>query len=215
MTSKEEVNFDSVFNALGWNGRYQIVQVGLVLLSSLPFAFHIMSIIFIGSHVPSQCKELNDTSVVKDLVCHADLSDFNITYHECGISITSNKADSGDRIELSCIEGYRYEKPRELSLVSEWDVVCEKEGLSDLLQTLYMFGTGIGAILFTVVADRFGRKFSNVVAGVSFLVVGTGMAFIPTFVPFAVLRVLQGATQMVGYIVCAATQIGREGDPQG
>ncbi|XP_067665039.1 solute carrier family 22 member 6-A-like [Haliotis asinina] len=122
----------------------------------------------------------------------ANISDLNITYHECGISITS----FGHSEELPCVEGRKYEQPWELSLVSEWDIVCEKESLADLLTTLYMFGMGIGSVLFTALSDTYGRKFSNILAGVIFLATSCGMSFVPTYAAFAVLKVIQGATQL-------------------
>ncbi|XP_071095552.1 solute carrier family 22 member 6-A-like [Haliotis cracherodii] len=146
-------------------------------------------------YVPSHCEVLKNESTAIDILgFRENISDLNITYHECKISITSTL--SGHSEDLACIEGHHYEQPPELSLVSEWDIVCEKESLGDLLQTLYMFGMGIGSVLFTFLSDKYGRKFSNILAGLCFLAAGTAMSFVPTYAAFAVMKVIQGATQM-------------------
>ncbi|XP_046556423.1 solute carrier family 22 member 8-like [Haliotis rubra] len=166
-----------------------------------------MSIIFIGIHVPSHCNVLkNETSVVESLGFQADISDLNITYHECGISITSTI--SGHSEELTCIEGRQYEQPRELSLVSEWDIVCETESLGDLLQTLLMFGMGIGSVLFTSLSDTYGRRLSLTLSGLCFFATSTAMSFVPTYAAFAVMKVIQGAT--VTGVALTSTTIGLE-----
>ncbi|XP_067665041.1 solute carrier family 22 member 6-like [Haliotis asinina] len=205
MTSTKEANFDSIFDALGWRGRYQMIQVLFASLMSLPITFNVMSIIFIGIYVPSHCNVLkNETSVVESLGFQANISDLNITYHECGISITS----FGHSEELTCIEGRQYKYPPELSLVSEWDIVCEKESLGDLLQTLLMLGRGIGSVLFTSLSDMYGRKLSLTLSGLCFLATSCGMSFVPTYAAFAVLKVIQGAT-MTG-VGLTSTTIGLE-----
>ncbi|XP_067665040.1 solute carrier family 22 member 6-like [Haliotis asinina] len=152
-------------------------------------------------HVPSHCNVLkNETSVVESLGFQANISDLNITYHECGISITS----FGHSEELPCVEGRQYEHQRKLSLVSEWDLVCERESLGDLLQTLLIFGMGIGSVLFTLLSDMYGRKFSNILAGLSFFATSTAMSFAPTYTAFAVMKVIQGAT-LVGASLTSST----------
>ncbi|XP_046556421.1 solute carrier family 22 member 4-like [Haliotis rubra] len=161
----------------------------------------------IGIHVPSHCNVLkNETSGFESLGFQADISDLNITYHECGISITSTV--SGHSEELTCIEGRQYEQPRELSLVSEWDIVCETESLGDLLQTLLMFGMGIGSVLFTSLSDTYGRKLSLTLSGLCFLATSTAMSFVPTYAGFAVMKVIQGAT-LTG-VSLTSTTIGLE-----
>ncbi|XP_071103896.1 solute carrier family 22 member 6-like [Haliotis cracherodii] len=162
----------------------------------LPAAFAVSCIIFTGSYVPFRCKELNHTSVEEGLPVGEDDAGLNITYHECVITITTNMSDHLESKRLDCIEGYEYEAARELSLVSEWDLVCEKESLGDLLETFYMIGLGIGSVVFPVIADTYGRKYSMVMAGILSIVVGTVMPFVPQYAAFAVLEVLQGAALM-------------------
>lgn len=62
-----------------------------------------------------------------------------------------------------------------------------------------MFGMAIGSVLFTFLSDKYGRKFSNILAGLCFLATGIAMSFVPTYAAFAVMKVIQGATQMVVY----------------
>ncbi|XP_048254689.1 solute carrier family 22 member 6-A-like [Haliotis rufescens] len=202
--SNSDEGFDSILLALKWRGVYQIYQLIPLVLSILPTAFAVSCIIFTGSYVPFRCKELNRTSVEEGLPVGEDDAGLNITYHECGITITTNMSDHLESKRLDCIEGYEYEAARELSLVSEWDLVCEKESLGDLLQTFYMVGLGVGAVVFPVIADTYGRKYSLVMAGISAFAVGTVMPFVPQYAAFAALKILQGAA-MMGCVIASTS----------
>ncbi|XP_067667564.1 solute carrier family 22 member 20-like [Haliotis asinina] len=192
--SNSDESFDSILLALNWRGLYQIYQLTALLLQAFPSALAVSCIIFTGFHVPFHCKELNRTSVESVL---GDIdTGLNITYHECDITIITNMSDHFESKRLTCLEGYEYGQAREMSLVSEWDLVCENESLGDLLQTFYMIGLGVGAAVFAAIADMYGRKFTAVTAGVLSLAVGVGMSYVPQYAFFAAMKMLQAAALM-------------------
>ncbi|XP_046574464.1 organic cation transporter-like protein [Haliotis rubra] len=55
---------------------------------------------------------------------------------------------------------------------------------------------GVGAIVFSALADMYGRKFSAVTAGIISLAVGVGMSFVPQYAAFAAMKMLQAAALM-------------------
>lgn len=63
---------------------------------------------------------------------------------------------TGNKSVESCI-GYVFDHSQvEQSIVTEWDLVCEKEWLAKLSQPTFMLGVLIGALVFGDIADRYG-----------------------------------------------------------
>lgn len=69
--------------------------------------------------------------------------------------------------------------------------------MRDLTQTLLMLGLGIGALLFTPMADKFGRKPLNVFVHIACLLLGIGISFAPNYTVYAIMRFLIGTTLSV------------------
>ncbi|KAG7173435.1 Organic cation transporter protein-like 19 [Homarus americanus] len=61
----------------------------------------------------------------------------------------------------------------------EWDLVCERSGLSPLFQSLYFLGAAIGEPLLGFLSDRYGRRWVLMVAGVIFSLVAVASALLP------------------------------------
>ena len=64
-------------------------------------------------------------------------------------------------------------------------------------QSLIQLGQGVGAVFFTSMSDRFGRKPVHTFSYISLLIVGLASAFLHNFLPFAVLRFMTGMLQQV------------------
>lgn len=75
---------------------------------------------------------------------------------------------------------------------TEWDFVCDKRWMIAIAQTLYMLGTLTGALTLGGLADKIGRKKVFYASAVLQLILGTGVAFIPSYIPFLVVRFLYG-----------------------
>ena len=82
------------------------------------------------------------------------------------------------------------------TLTSEFDLVCERENLLSIGQTVYFFGMLCGGPFFGVLSDRFGRKPMLIVS--MLLMAGSGIAsgLVPNFEMFLVFRffIPMGAT---------------------
>ncbi|GFN75018.1 solute carrier family 22 member 4 [Plakobranchus ocellatus] len=216
MSSKETVqpdksgvytaHLDDVLNSLGWFGRFQKVQCFLLVLHIIDSAIHAMSFIFIGKHVEQKCAAINQTGYIGEMNYGllSYLSDSNSTasgapnsslpviYGACSVS-EANQSEEG--VSGACPNGYEYAEPRDRSYVSEWDLVCEKDFLPDLSQTVLSAGMMLGAFLFTSLADKYGRKPVYVTCHVLMLCVAGITAFVPNYTAFLVVRFFLGALQ--------------------
>lgn len=75
---------------------------------------------------------------------------------------------------------------------TEWNFVCDKRWMIAIAQTIYMLGVLTGALTLGGLADKIGRKKVFYASAVLQLILGTGVAFIPSYIPFLIVRFLYG-----------------------
>lgn len=75
--------------------------------------------------------------------------------------------------------------------------MCGDDGLAEVAQMLTMAGMGLGAVLASVVSDRYGRKVVQVGSHIAIFLTGIGVAFVPNYTVLIVLRFISGALQQV------------------
>ncbi|KAM3602855.1 uncharacterized protein V6R79_012142 [Siganus canaliculatus] len=86
------------------------------------------------------------------------------------------------------------------SIVTDWDLVCEREWLAKLCQPSFMLGVLIGALVFGDLADRAGRVKIMMFTSLCQFVLGVAVAFSGNYYFFAVLRFLLAMVSS-GYLV--------------
>ncbi|KAL3052476.1 hypothetical protein OYC64_005092 [Pagothenia borchgrevinki] len=86
------------------------------------------------------------------------------------------------------------------SIVTDWDLVCEKEWLAKLCQPTFMLGVLIGALVFGDLADRIGRVKIMMFTSLCQFVLGVSVAFSGNYYIFVVLRFLLAMVSS-GYLV--------------
>ncbi|XP_056383023.1 solute carrier family 22 member 6-B-like [Hyla sarda] len=78
------------------------------------------------------------------------------------------------------------------TIISEWDLVCEREWMKELAQSIYMAGVLFGAMLYGPLADRFGRRTVILCCLLQIASMGTSAAFSPNFSAYCVFRFMTG-----------------------
>lgn len=79
----------------------------------------------------------------------------------------------------------------------QWDLVCDRAYLIETSQTVMVIGVLVGAIVFTTLADNFGRKPVFLFSQCAMVIVGLATAFINNYYIFTALRLFAGALQQV------------------
>ncbi|CAG7733132.1 unnamed protein product [Allacma fusca] len=137
---EESISVEDALQKLGGFSRFQLFITFIVLLSEIPVAANVLTLIFTGtSNVEFKCMRNN--------------TDFEfISAHDpriCSRNCT---------LVLDPMEPV-------LSIVQEWELICERAWLPDFLTSIQMLGMIIGALSGSQIADAFGRKtafYSNV-----------------------------------------------------
>uniref|UniRef100_A0A3Q2Q413 Solute carrier family 22 member 16 n=1 Tax=Fundulus heteroclitus TaxID=8078 RepID=A0A3Q2Q413_FUNHE len=97
----------------------------------------------------------------------------------------------GNKTMKECSGNFVYDHSEiHQSIVTDWDLVCEKEWLAKLCQPTFMLGVLIGALLFGDIADRIGRVRILMFTSVCQFGLGVAVAFSLNYYLFVVLRFL-------------------------
>ncbi|KAK7100198.1 organic cation transporter protein-like [Littorina saxatilis] len=205
----EQKSIDPALRALDGRGRYQWLQVLILNVGAFGAAFQLLDNIFIGRAVTGQrCAGPDNTSVVASDLRMVDWNDSHVTYGKCEITVSKDNL-SGDTHQYPCPYGYEYDFRRELSFRTEFDLVCDRNLLGGLVQTLVIFGQGCGAVLSSICSDRFGRKPTLIASQLGLLGVGMAIGLAPNYAALLVFKFLVGGFQqgVVGVKVTMAIEL--------
>lgn len=91
------------------------------------------------------------------------------------------------------------------TIITEWNLVCDRSQWANTSQTIFMLGILVGSILFGSWSDKCGRRQPLVTAVIIQLIAGVSTAFAPWFWLFCTLRFITamatGGALVVGFVL--------------
>ncbi|XP_037073122.1 organic cation transporter protein-like [Pollicipes pollicipes] len=135
---KPALKFDDVLLMVGGSGRWQLYKILWFSKCSLILCFFMMAMIFLGAVPEHRC---------------ADGYGSDVTFADLPADAVSCPADNG-----TCARWVYDRSDLGNTMVTEWDLVCERKPLLALVQSLSMVGGLAGALLTGTLSDRFGRR---------------------------------------------------------
>ncbi|XP_022336825.2 solute carrier family 22 member 6-A-like [Crassostrea virginica] len=200
---------DTLLEALGKPGKYQVAIFFLLACNYFPIVFNIVIMAFFGYSPQHVCvsdtysRSGTNTSLIQsaNATLKSSMGACSSTYYLAdGINrtvICSDDSNSHWEFQTAGMEA---------TIVSEWSLVCDSKYLSKLATTIYFCGVMVGGLLFGYLADKYGRK--PVMLGTLYapILIGLGTAFSNNYCLFVVLRFFMGmflqGLQTSSYVLC-------------
>ncbi|OWK17487.1 SLC22A6 [Cervus elaphus hippelaphus] len=194
--------FNDLLLQLGGVGRFQKIQVTLVILPVILLASHNTLQNFTAAIPTHHCRPPANTNLSEDGDPEAWLprdgqgrpeSCLLFTSPQRGPPFPNGTGANGTGATEPCPHGWIYDNSTFPStIVTEWDLVCSHRALRQLAQSLYMLGVLLGAMVFGCLADRLGRRKVLIFNYLQTAVSGTCAAFAPNFPVYCAFRLLSG-----------------------
>uniref|UniRef100_A0A8D0FUX1 Major facilitator superfamily (MFS) profile domain-containing protein n=1 Tax=Strix occidentalis caurina TaxID=311401 RepID=A0A8D0FUX1_STROC len=198
------VEFGDFISALGEFGLYQKL---LVLFLSLPLLlnpFQMIGQVFMVVDVPHHCDTSWILAIGPNLTEEEQLNltlprDADGAYEQCYMyspvdwdlgSIMTYGLNATEK----CSNGWVYPSAQPPSLLTEFDLVCDRKDLNDISQSIYMLGLLLGAMIFGPLSDRVGRRPIFLISILLQGLFGVGVAFVPHFYVYVAFRCVVGAS---------------------
>lgn len=185
-TIKKDKNgpMDKIQEAMGSLGPWHIVIAIAISLGKFPISWHQLSIVFLAPPV--------------DFSCDSQFPANKFITNKC-------EANNGNGTIERCTE-FLYDRSvfRE-TIITQWNLVCDREQLANVVQACTMLGILIGNLAFSVVADRIGRKIPLVIAVTLQSISGILCAFAPWYELFLPLKLISaiatGGTMVASFVI--------------
>eukprot|EP00794_Sanderia_malayensis_P006992 gene6992-7777_t len=169
------VSVDELIDQVGGCGIYQKFICLLFSLANIPGTYQILLMYFTGHSPPWKCKNATDP------------------FTSCKLKGVFTPADEQFHARCSMPrDHWVYVAPIGYSIVTEYDLVCEKNVFAALANSALYIGWGISCIPLGIAADRYGRKRVMYLSGALILISVLASAFVTSIWQFTILRALTG-----------------------
>ncbi|NXX84243.1 S22AD protein, partial [Urocolius indicus] len=195
--------FGDLMSALGEFGLYQKLVVLLISLPLLLNPFQTIGQVFMVVDVPHYCNTSWILAIGPNLTEEEQLNltlprDADGEYEQCYMyspvdwNLSSIVAYGLNTTE-KCRNGWVYPSAQAPSLLTEFDLVCDRKDLNDVSQSIFMAGLLLGAMIFGPLSDRIGRRPVFLISMLVQGLFGVATAFVPDFYLYMAFRCIVGA----------------------
>ncbi|XP_047521002.1 organic cation transporter protein-like isoform X2 [Pieris napi] len=193
----EESGPDVVSAVIGEYGRWQLLMTFLLSLFSFPCTFHIFLPTFTAKATQFWCQPPDNLSNVPlerwinysqpEDACSVRVIPANVTADSI-INYTATALDSFQKCQNW---GYDRSEVGD-TIISEWNLVCEKANLTNLAEVVFLIGIGVGGVVGGWISDRFGRKRILMAMSVAQSALAILSLLVSSYIQYVVVRLIMG-----------------------
>jgi len=191
---------DQITNVIGEIGRWQLEKILIVFIAAAPGLAHIFHAGFITPKQRFWCEQARDLATGEDIP-----PPWNVVYPETNESflvypgnMTTDKKLQGHCV-AECVD-YGFDDSFWVStMITEWDLVCEKSWLKTLAKLLLFTGFALGSFCSGLVSDKWGRKTAIWISSCLMCVFGVITSFVPWFPLFVLTWWITGTMAIACY----------------
>ncbi|XP_045523094.1 organic cation transporter protein-like isoform X2 [Pieris brassicae] len=193
----EESGPDVVSALIGEYGRWQLLMTFLLSLFSFPCTFHIFLPTFTARATQFWCQPPDNLSSVPlerwinysqpEDGCSVRVIPPNVTAD----SIINYTAIALDSFQKCQNWGYDRSEVGD-TIISEWNLVCEKASLTNLAEVVFLIGIGVGGVVGGWISDRFGRKRILMAMSVAQSALAILSLLVSSYMQYVVVRLVMG-----------------------
>ncbi|XP_014667569.1 PREDICTED: uncharacterized protein LOC106809121 [Priapulus caudatus] len=188
---------DDALNKLGKYGKWQFFLFFLINALQIFASFQTFSINYQGLTPAHHCR-VPEGANLSDAVPGKNDEDELWQADTCNQYVNFSQASNET---IKCQDGYWYDDTYGDTIVPEWDIVCDRSILVDLSSSSFFAGKLVGALIVSVLADVYGRKWTMIISNLLFLVSAIVQCFASSYIMFAVMRFFIAAFETGGYLV--------------
>ncbi|XP_071841267.1 organic cation transporter protein-like isoform X1 [Apostichopus japonicus] len=230
-TTDTTMNFEDTQKVVGSFGLYQKLLVALLCIPLLMSTCHVYLQVFAAGKSDHWCKswvnddcptdlddvDFNCEDVKKSLSIPIIIDEDNSTKYEQCTKYDVGNIDLqtaivlGDNVTnelevIPCDEGWEYDRSTFRStIIQDFELVCGKDYLPNVAQSLYFVGYLFGSALPGIMSDVFGRRWTFIVCITGMILMGVANTFSMNIWMFIVLRFFVGifakGINLIGFVI--------------
>ncbi|XP_013172468.1 PREDICTED: solute carrier family 22 member 13-like isoform X1 [Papilio xuthus] len=173
---KEETSIDSedyLTKTIGTFGLWQAAVCGATALTRFIVMWNMTAIFFLTPDTEFECIQFKGIGNKTANTCYDDCMKYE--YHNQGLQTT---------------------------LISDYNLICDRQWLASMAQSVLMLGFLVGTFLFGWISDRFGRRNSIVASVLINVIFMLATPFSPNFWTFSIFRLITGIASGGTLIIC-------------
>ncbi|XP_078588068.1 organic cation transporter protein-like [Branchiostoma floridae x Branchiostoma japonicum] len=217
-----ENSYRRIIREVGEFGRFQKTAAICLAVLALPHGMHCLSMAFLGALPEHHCRlpAINtSTSAIDDFPLlsspyRQDSLNGSIPlemdsggewrYSRClQFNFTDGlRVDTDNRTfqVQHCTDGWVYDRSHYgTSIVTQFDLVCDRAWLREFAQSVHMLGFSFGAITSGALSDRYGRRPTLLWCIFLLFTFSVASAFSPNYIVFVILKFVLGAVNVSIY----------------